>query len=422
MASEPIVIYSRMSDISKVPACLKRLGLDVEVTPNNEHWTRIVVSVQGERKWLLGKRPKLQLVLTFDPEYCSEPNWSQQLSGMQGYFSKFPATARQPQVLMLIDTFRSAIGTLFEPEQESGEDPRLNLISEVTRALDGILFLPTSLRDPSGRIIYSSEGEADEDPVVDWPKVLAEVEIDPNAVPSDDEIDVREPPTAERIVRRAMVLTAVSYRGMLERDDPKDPETHEAFQDLTQWLDAIDLWSEFEPEERSVVMAPIGKLPAQTMLDAIWRLEGLAVLAWALGVFNLPPHDELVAIWDLWNSLHIFEAEDALNLIRNPQLKPAHEIKALRQRLFALHWRLRNYRIHPGVMDFAEFARTAWFGPLRIEGIPLVKGDLALKGKRLDKANPDDFDAASSTATERHQAANWLLDGPVRYSEASTHT
>lgn len=73
-------------------------------------------------------------------------------------------------------------------------------------------------------------------------------------------------------------------------------------------------------------------------------------------------------------------------------------------------------------MDFAEFARTCWFGPLDITGVPLIKGDLALQGKRIDKAAADVFATAHSASPERHQAANWLWEGPELYSEASVAT
>lgn len=73
-------------------------------------------------------------------------------------------------------------------------------------------------------------------------------------------------------------------------------------------------------------------------------------------------------------------------------------------------------------MDFEEFARTCWFGPLDITGLPLVDGDLAIKGQRIDLADPDAVRAATSAAQERHQAANWLREGPEEYSNASVAT
>ncbi len=73
-------------------------------------------------------------------------------------------------------------------------------------------------------------------------------------------------------------------------------------------------------------------------------------------------------------------------------------------------------------MDFAEYARTCWFGPLDVAGLPLVEGDLGLRGRRIDRAPREVFSSAHSAAQERHQAANWLWEGPERYSEASVAT
>jgi hypothetical protein len=94
----------------------------------------------------------------------------------------------------------------------------------------------------------------------------------------------------------------------------------------------------------------------------------------------------------------------------------------LRNRLFTLHWRLVDHRVHPRVLDFAEYARTCGFGPLDLTGLPLVKGDLAIGKQRLDQASRDLVSRTESAALERHKAANWLWEGPERYSEAGTDT
>ncbi len=133
-------------------------------------------------------------------------------------------------------------------------------------------------------------------------------------------------------------------------------------------------------------------------IDSTWRLESLVVLAWALGRFDIPPHDALVAVDPLWRSLGYLDVKAARTLLAKPSLRPWAEIGALRNRMFTVHWRLRNFRIHPGTIDFAEYARTCWFGPMDISGLPLVGGDLALRGKRIDYALQVEFDKAYSAA------------------------
>src|SRR5262249_50349751 len=153
---------------------------------------------------------------------------------------------------------------------------------------------------------------------------------------------------------------------------------------------------------------PPGKLDSRQQIDSTWRLEGLVVLAWALGRFDIPPHDELVTFKPLWRSLGLLDAEAASALLAGAQLRSRQGISTRPTRLFALHWRLRNFRLKPEAMDFAEFARTCWFGPLDITDLPLADGDLAIGGQRLDRADHDEMASTLSTAQERHQAANWL--------------
>jgi hypothetical protein len=118
----------------------------------------------------------------------------------------------------------------------------------------------------------------------------------------------------------------------------------------------------------------------------------------------------------------LLETHKARDLLASPVLRPREEIAALRDRLFALHWRLADFTLRPQRMDFAEFARTSWFGPLDISGVPLAEGDLALRGAPIDRAAPGLLIAIHSATQERHLAANWLSEGPERYSEADVST
>lgn len=73
-------------------------------------------------------------------------------------------------------------------------------------------------------------------------------------------------------------------------------------------------------------------------------------------------------------------------------------------------------------MDFVAFARTAWFGPLNIEGIALAESDLSVGGVPIARAAADAIRTASSIAIERHKAFNWLLGYDEIYSEVDTST
>jgi hypothetical protein len=333
--------------------------------------------------------------------------------------------------MMLTTTFRLSLGTLFEPGFDPEGDSRLDVLFSVADLLDGVLFTPSTLRDASGRILFGAAGEDDEDPEATWPRVIGEVSVsaprgaamqESSRPTTADLVDEpSEAPTADRVARRALGLTAVTARAFLEQD-AKETESAETYQELLTWINDLGIGDEFEPEESAVLQRPLGRLDSRPQINSVWRLEGLVVLAWALGRFEIPPHDQLVDASALWRSFGMLDAKVGLALLANPALRPGEEIAALRNRLFAVHWRLRNFKIKPAVMDFAEFARTCWFGPLDLSGLPLVDGDLGLKGQRIDRADEDDFSTAHSAAQERHQAANWLWEGPERFSEASVAT
>jgi hypothetical protein len=424
MAMEPITLFARIADPAGVARRLRELVPAVEIDGADGNWRNAVVTFGKGKK-------KRTLTLTHDPAYYSEPNWSTQMSGMRGYFSRFPDTDRKPGVMALTTSFRFSLGTLFDPDFDPEGDPRLDVLFAVAELLDGVLFTPSALRDARGRILFAAGGEDEEDPNAVWPRVVGEVSVsDPLGATmhemsrpkvSDEEDVGADAPPAERVARRALALTAVTARAILEQDTA-NPKALGTYQDLLAWVGEIGIDDEFEPDEWEVLQRPLGKLDQRMQTNSTWRLEGLVVLAWALGRFEIPPHDQLVSLNPLWRSLGLLDADAAKALLANRTLRPRPEIGALRNRLFALHWRLRNFHVNPGVMDFAAYARTCWFGPLDVTGLPLVEGDLGLRGARIDRAPSDVFSSAHSAAQERHKAANWLWEGPERYSQASVAT
>jgi hypothetical protein len=334
---------------------------------------------------------------------------------------------------MLPSTFRFSVGVLFDPDYKPEGDARLDLLYKVAELLDGILVTPSALRDAKGRVLFGAGGEDEEGPDAAWPRVIYEVSIEeplgaamhemsrPRA--PDDEPEDADPPMPERAARRALALAAVTSRAILEQDATnRVPEVAKRYQELLDWVRNIGIDQELEPDEWEVLQRPLKKLDQQIVIDSTWQLEGLVILAWALGRFQIPPPDRLVKPNSLWKSLGWLDVDAAQALIANASLKPRSEICILRNRLFTVHWRLLNYRIHPGVMDFAEYARNCSFGPMDITGLTLIKGDLGLGGVRIDRASPDVLSRAESAARERHKAVNWLWEGPARYSEARMDT
>ena len=160
MATEPIMLFSKRPDAPGVARLLQTLGAKIQIDGQEADWNTITV-VTGS--WW----NKRKLIFTHDKKYYSQPNWSVQLSGMHGYFSKFPDGPSKERVLNLISTFGFALGTMHEPDFRD-VDERLDIISKVAESLDAVLFLPSSLRDAQGRILLGADGKSD--PAARWPQ------------------------------------------------------------------------------------------------------------------------------------------------------------------------------------------------------------------------------------------------------------
>jgi hypothetical protein len=415
-----------------VARVLRSLAPTMEMQGTDDNWTRIVIR---ESRGLL--RRTVVVEFSHDPEYYSGPGWQQQRTGMIGYFSRFPLGAHMGRVIRTIDSFRFVIGTIATPEIDlESDDPRGKYVLAVAKFLDGAIFTPSSLRDAAGRVLIDAAGKSDERAV--WPQTpQTPVTSAPSAVAAtttsaattsaaadeaeDDEPD-REPPPQQRVARRALALAAVAGRALLEQEDPSDAGVEDTRQRLNQWVDTVDLRDELEPDEEKLLRQGLGTPSPQEAINGCWRLEGLCVLAWALGRFDVPRHDQTVDPPALLKAVHILDAPAAKGLIAQPQIRSIDELTAMAEKLLAVHWRLRAFRLDgKQIDDWASKAKNEWF-PLNVTGIPMIDGDMALGDHAIADAPQDLFHLASSIAQERHLAINWLAGDSEVYSETDTST
>jgi hypothetical protein len=224
------------------------------------------------------------------------------------------------------------------------------------------------------------------------------------------------PPTPLRVARRALILAGVTCRGFIERDIESEPLR----QRVIEWMNASDLASELEPHEASLLRTPVGHLTEQQSIDAGWRCEGLVVLAWALGSHDLPAHDESVHPKEVADVLGFLDAAPAA--LGMPILRPPSDLQLCSNLLLALHWRLREFSRSRRPIDFAGLLQTARFGPLEIDDLRLVEGDLAIGYLPISAAPEAEFSRCLSIAMERHQAVNWLRGYADVYSEVPVDT
>jgi hypothetical protein len=415
MPAEPITFFSHKLDPAGVARALRSLAPKLEMVGNDDDWTRIDIS---ESRGLLRKPATIRF--NNDPGYYTGAEWEWQRSGMLGYFSQFPLGPLMPKVIATIDSFRFAVATIAEPLIDfDSSDPRLKYVRAVARHLDAAIFTPSALRDAQGRVLAGADGESD--PAAVWPQAPVSSAPSTRESEQEEEEEQIDPPSPQRVARRALALAAVAGRALLELPDSGGDESFRPR--LIQWVDTVGVRDELEPDEEKLLQQPLGVPSQQEAVNATWRLEGLAVLAWALGRFELPRHDQQVDAGQLMPAICLLDAAGAKGLLADARLRTIEELKAMSDRLLAIHWRLRQFRADGGepIADWPSEAKNAWF-PLNLAGIPLIDGDLALGDAAIADASEDLFQLASSIAQERHQAINWLAGDSAVYSETDTPT
>ena len=403
MAAEPICIYSRRGDLRGVAALLRQMAPDLRIEGPDDRWTKIVIVGPGGA-----------LTFTHNPDLCdSSRDWGRHKLGLTDYLLRFPRPkpiARS--AFPLIDSFSIVLGTLWDPEHRDN-DHREDYVFAVVQHLDGVLFTPSTLYDAQGRILISAAGTTD--PAAVMPKVpFRESPLDDEAVPE------AKSPTPERVARRALALAAVGARALLE--DDWWWSRGKKHRRILAWVDDVGIGDELEPDEWSVVQRVPGRLGEQDHINSTWRLEGLVVLAWALGRFELPPHDHLANPQKLFKAVGVADAGKARDLLASATLRSAEELDRMSKILLAIHWRLREFSLRPEKMDFRKFSKEGWMGPFDISPIALVDDDFGIEGFTISKTLADSVRRAHSSAMERHLAIRWLEgDSPI-YSKTDTST
>lgn len=232
-----------------------------------------------------------------------------------------------------------------------------------------------------------------------------------------------QPPSAIRVVRRTCAMAAVAARALLENEDPGDPEFETNRREILAWVREIGVDGELEPDEAKLLQLPVGVPPRQDIINGTWLIEGVGVLAWALGRYKLPPYDELFDPADLLPALGILNPKRARGMIASARLRTRDELDRVSWQLFTIHWRLQHFALEPRSMDLRAMPKTVMFAHLLdVSACRFVDGDLAIDDQPLEHAPADRVALCASAAQERHKAINWLAGDAVRYSDTDTST
>jgi len=229
-------------------------------------------------------------------------------------------------------------------------------------------------------------------------------------------------PSADRVARRMLALMAVAARGLLEPYSDQEG-SDSARLDILTWLDRLDIWDELEPAEVDLLQEPVGSLEPPVDIDAAWRIEAVAALAWALGLYEkLPPYDEPAHVGDVREVVRFLDPE-AKQLLEKAELRDAAEIDSFADQMFAIHWRLNYFHaIDRQTIDFVKIAKNSRFGELNLGAARLIDGDLAIREQGIACAHDDERHICNAIVSERHRASNWLCGYDETYSAVDIST
>jgi len=413
---EPINIFAHRIDPRGVLAVCRDVASEVQVVGPEEDWREL--TLLGPRR--LGRR-RMRLRISHDSLSYEQENWPGYVRGMVSYFAEFAPAPRHQDILHVVASFRFVLGFPDVDLAIASPDPRVAWVHAICRHLDGVLFTPTMLLDSAGRLLISCDGRFD--PAAILPRVPASSETEPsddcNLYEADDD---QQPPTADRVARRAVVLTALGNRGLIENEGTSQESPQENCQAMLDWIRYCGAAEELESLEAKVLQRPYGTLDSQAKINAVWRLEGVGVLLWALGLYQLPPYDQLVDPGDLFARVEIFDADATRVMIANARLRCSEELMAYQKHATMTHWRLRSFSLRPTHCDFVAASRGCWIGTFDIARFRIAKGDMMIGEREISKADPGLVEICASIAHERHLAINWLLGDSLVYSETDTST
>ena len=369
--------------------------------------------------------------IKFDRQWCSPPNWPQQLDGLQNYIRSFQLSPeRRGYAAQLASEFEFALGVVAEPEISSGDDPRLEVITAVAQEMEATIFTPGALLNSRFYAFATQEGEQDDDvelpaikgiptPIAAVANDLAAVEVAGHGDLGDGDF-TWEAPTSDRVVRRLFALQAIAARGLLDMNLAHGNTPAYDLQQLLQWWEALELTAELDPSEQRLLYTEEGKLPEQDVINSVWRLEGLVVLAWALQLAEIPPYDEVVHTDELMQSLCFLDVAGSREMIDEAKLQSQEQLEQYNADIFAFHWRMVDFRIRPQPHDFAEVRIGPQ--PFDLSWARLRDGDLEIGQQAIAEADSEHVQMAMSIAAERHTAANWLLGEDPIYSRVTPST
>lgn len=219
----------------------------------------------------------------------------------------------------------------------------------------------------------------------------------------DDELDIQPWPVLE-LIGRAVALTSVAKRGLLEVDEDLDLFSRETDRfELSTWA-RTELTNWITDAELATLNSPIGDLSEEQMLLAEEALYSAGAVAWALrGVVDenmpMPDTDGFVAAVLEWAPS---PWDKVRQLQKRVRLRSDQDLADERERMELWYWR--------GETEISDEDLSEVVAEVAAAGlIPIVDGDFATDdGVPYAALSEDDRDDLTWIAEQRLRALNWV--------------
>jgi hypothetical protein len=209
----------------------------------------------------------------------------------------------------------------------------------------------------------------------------------------------------------------LACRAMIDGDtDPVAQQMAGMILPLTQ---QTGIYETYDPAEQRLLNAPWGSLPRRERVALSWAVEGVAVMAWALGKADLPSFDTRCEGAPVGSSLGLFQ--HAPEVLRDATLRDPVEIEARALTYEILSWRLERFIDTRQRIDFASRLKDSTINHSIAGGFILLQdGDLAVDGAPLVEISDERLFEVCTIVRERHKAFRWLLGYEKNYAAVTT--